>query len=394
MRTLTNGGHPEHSWEEGTGAPVRTADLSVSPTSDCANSNGLTDATLIRRSQSGDTTAFAVLYGRHVAAVTAVCRTRVADAGAVEDLVQETFARLWAALPEFRGGDQVLHWLRRTAKNACVDHARRRCNAELSLVPAVAETARTSADPASDIVTRHAIGAVLAQLRPVDAALLEEHHLADRPLREMATRWGSTEKSLSVRLTRARRAFAAAGSDLRALLPLPLWLRLRWSNRADAVAAGGPVAAAVLMNAALTVLLVLPPAGAQEARQTNVAAVDAVVQAQEREAKPAPRVARHADAAARSGRRQRAERRAPTRAGSVGTTPDAIAEVPGAGIRLHNDAPENPDYHYRVEAAAGPVSGYAAVKTQGHPTADAVQRPACEAVAGAPAAATCTRDAD
>jgi RNA polymerase sigma-70 factor, ECF subfamily len=38
-----------------------------------------------------------------------------------EDALQETLLRAWRALPRFRGGSQLLTWLRRIATNVCLD---------------------------------------------------------------------------------------------------------------------------------------------------------------------------------------------------------------------------------------------------------------------------------
>lgn len=349
------------------------------------------DVTLVRRCQEGDSAAFSVLYRRHCAAVRAVCRANTLDADTVDDMVQETFSRLWAAIPTFVGGGDVVHWLRRTAKNLCLDHNRRHRNSEVALVTAMVDRACATPDPAGRVVMRQAIAAVLAKLRPVDAALLEDHHLADRPLKEMARRWRSTEGSLSVRLTRARRAFAVAGRDLRALLPLPLWLRLRWSTRPDTVGAASTAGAVGVLNLTLALLLVLPPAAAGEFADTS-------------DDQPRMRIEQHLDHSAprpvhppvkrrmvkESAKERPREQSSPQAPSDRPSKNDVVVDVPDAGLAVHRTPPERPDYRYSVDASVGPVKdpGFSMHKK---PRMEPVNRPACDAVTKAPAVVTCSR---
>ena len=51
---------------------------------------------------------------------------RVGDPNDAEDVVQETFARAWRALPPFAGERRFYPWLTVIASNLCVDTLRRR----------------------------------------------------------------------------------------------------------------------------------------------------------------------------------------------------------------------------------------------------------------------------
>lgn len=403
MRRSSSGEHRGLSWDEGTGAPVRTVAVSPVLTTHAAGGHGQpaekTDAALVQRCRQGDSTAFADLYRRHAPAVAAVCRANVRDADAVDDLVQEVFSRLWVALPTF-SGDGVLRWLRRTAKHLCIDHRRRRRNSEMPFNGMIDRIALDS-DPAGTVDTRESVHGVLQKLRPVDAALLQEHHLNDRPLREMAVRWGSTEKSLSVRLTRARRAFAAVGSDLCGILPLPLWLRLRWAGRWDNSGAAGTVAAMGVLHVALAVTFALAPAGAAEPNRSAMSMLSA---------RPAEAsVVDHAPGRSETtGTRRPSEKQArqtarPTDTSSTrgpskrGTAASHIVAVPGTTVRLSDKVPGRPDYRYEINVEQGPARArvWVATKREHLPSdTDRVNEPACQAVAGAPAAATCSSDTD
>lgn len=54
--------------------------------------------------------------------------SRFVPADDVEDVLQNTLARAYAALPSFKGGSQIETWLHRIAVNQCHDHNRKRKN--------------------------------------------------------------------------------------------------------------------------------------------------------------------------------------------------------------------------------------------------------------------------
>ena len=57
--------------------------------------------------------------------VQALC-WHLGDPDSVEDLVQETYARMMRALPNYRGDGPARSWLLRIARNTCADATRRR----------------------------------------------------------------------------------------------------------------------------------------------------------------------------------------------------------------------------------------------------------------------------
>ena len=116
------------------------------------------DTALAERFAGGDESAFAVLYERHRASVLAVCIGVLGSRHDAEDAAQETFASLAVAL---RGTPprELRPWLARVARNAAIDHARRR-------------RVNPSAEP--ELHERHAVAtATDAELETVIAGLRE-----------------------------------------------------------------------------------------------------------------------------------------------------------------------------------------------------------------------------
>lgn len=84
------------------------------------------DAALAAAVIAGDSRAFTELMRRHKEAVYRFIRRYVGDADEAYDLLQETFAAAWSALPAFDSARPMRAWLRRIALNKCRDWSRRR----------------------------------------------------------------------------------------------------------------------------------------------------------------------------------------------------------------------------------------------------------------------------
>ncbi|GAB3992412.1 hypothetical protein GCM10029992_01290 [Glycomyces albus] len=88
--------------------------------------DNLSDPELIAAARSGDTTAYAVLYERHVHAARRLARVLAQDTAAADDLVSETFAKLLHSFREGRGPDLAFRpYMLRTLRNTFYDRVRR-----------------------------------------------------------------------------------------------------------------------------------------------------------------------------------------------------------------------------------------------------------------------------
>jgi RNA polymerase sigma-70 factor (ECF subfamily) len=76
------------------------------------------DAALLERLRSGDSTAFDELFLRHYAAVYRVLYGVVGSIQEAEDLAQETFTTLYRQPPRVNGSGALGGWLYRVAVNA------------------------------------------------------------------------------------------------------------------------------------------------------------------------------------------------------------------------------------------------------------------------------------
>ena len=90
-------------------------------------SEQVSDEVLASRVARGDSTALETLYDRHASTVLAVSLKVIGDRAAAEDVLQETFWRVWRSASTYqpqRGS--FTGWLFRIARNLAIDLYRRR----------------------------------------------------------------------------------------------------------------------------------------------------------------------------------------------------------------------------------------------------------------------------
>lgn len=184
-----------------------------------------------------DGETFSRVYQEFEPSVRAVCAAQLRNhPDTVDDAVQEAFRRLLEQRSTIRKPTSIGPWLRRTAKRICIDYrrlARHGRETSLDWEPDGHDACDTQPRPDDAVLQRARAVAVLGGIRPVQAALLIDHYVDDRPVAEIARRHLSTPGSIRVRLLTARRQAEAFGASQgwRGFLPFPLWRPLRAALR-------------------------------------------------------------------------------------------------------------------------------------------------------------------
>jgi RNA polymerase sigma-70 factor (ECF subfamily) len=212
------------------------------------------DRALVERCQAGDERAFEDLYLRYRERLYRYCLRRTKSTAEAEDLVQETFARAWKALPRFDGERRFYPWLSVIANNLCTDLARRvgRCTpvdgSDLDLMtPAQVPEQEQLVEAAGD-------GQILAQalgrLSPRHREVLELREGRNWSYQQIATHSGVEVSTIETLLFRARRSLrrefltiARTDTGLAGLLALPFVAMRRALRRLKALATHAPAAA-------------------------------------------------------------------------------------------------------------------------------------------------------
>lgn len=130
--------------------------------------------------------------------VQSLCR-HLGDPDTVDDLVQETYARMMRSLPKFRGDGSARSWLLRIARNTCADatrvRIRRRARDSFCEVPDVADA------PASGWTE---VTSVLAALSPERRQAFVLTQILDLPYQEAADVLECPIGTVRSRVARAR----------------------------------------------------------------------------------------------------------------------------------------------------------------------------------------------
>lgn len=167
--------------------------------------------------RTGDFHAFEILYERYHRAVFTFALRSLGDRGTAEDLLQETFLRVFARRPEYRPVAAFRTWLFTIARNLVVDQIRRRGAASYSDVdtaldvvidPAASPLDRAEVRELSDRLER-----ALSRLPATQREVLLLSRVAGLSHRHVAEVTGQTPGAVRVALHRALR-------ELRSLLGL------------------------------------------------------------------------------------------------------------------------------------------------------------------------------
>lgn len=168
-----------------------------------AGADAASDEVELVRRASIDAGAFAALYQRYLARVYRYLRSRCDSNDDAADLTQQVFLKASEALPRYRErGAPFSAWLFRIARNAAIDHDRRR-RATVPWDSLVEMPA--SDDVEAGVLDREAharLRVLLAELSSDERELLALRFAAGLSSREIAAVVSASEAAVKKRLTR------------------------------------------------------------------------------------------------------------------------------------------------------------------------------------------------
>lgn len=204
-------------------ARLRDADAKM------ANNKATSDDDLARAAGGGDTRAFAELLDRHGQRIAGLAHRMLAGqamAGDVDDVVQETFLRLWVRIPQWQPrqlgesgtetgslapmGAKISTWLYRVAANLCIDRLRKKVHQPLDEVGEPLDD-KPPADTLLDAASASKrIESALAGLAPRQRLAISLCHYQELSNIEAAAIMEISVEALESLLGRGRRALRAA----------------------------------------------------------------------------------------------------------------------------------------------------------------------------------------
>jgi RNA polymerase sigma-70 factor (ECF subfamily) len=172
------------------------------------------DSRLIARAARGDAAAFSQIYDQTAAGVRRYVRTIIWNPWDAEDVTQDVFVKIFTALDQYDPGRAAFSaWTLRVARNAAIDHIRRR-----RARPEYGEVDHRAPDDDTASRCRESLRHVLAELDQHQREILVLRALGGFTPREVASHARATPGSINTSYHRAR---LAARDRLRAIDAAP-----------------------------------------------------------------------------------------------------------------------------------------------------------------------------
>jgi RNA polymerase sigma-70 factor, ECF subfamily len=184
------------------------------------------DRTLIRRCRQGDELAWEALVTRYQARVCSVAFTYTGSEEEALDVAQEVFVRVWQRLETCREPDRFAGWLLQIARNACLDHLRRRRarppaqDLAADELPFLVDPAERPDDDLELADRRHVVELALQQLSVINREAILLKDIQGLPLEEMAAMLELPLGTVKSRCSRARVELAKVVSGMLGAGPL------------------------------------------------------------------------------------------------------------------------------------------------------------------------------
>jgi len=123
------------------------------------------DADLIYGLKSGDENALAGLMDRHMSAIHKQAFYMLGDQMAAEDVTQTVFLKTWERTKDWQAGQaNLLTWMRRVTRNACLDILKKKKPIYTDTVPEMEDAAHSPFESLSETQRSYRVGVALAQL--------------------------------------------------------------------------------------------------------------------------------------------------------------------------------------------------------------------------------------
>ncbi len=163
---------------------------------------------LVEACKRGDRDAFHDIFETHRDRVYSIALRYSGDESAAMDIAQDTFLKLFAAIPGFRGEAALQTWIYRMAVNCCFDH-RRRTRRWVPLPEGLLLTLRASADALADLLrseARTSLRSAIEMLSPAMRMVIVLRYTEGLSYEEIAEALNCSAGTVASRLNRAHRA--------------------------------------------------------------------------------------------------------------------------------------------------------------------------------------------
>lgn len=175
---------------------------------------------LLKRCQQGDELAWEVLVRQHQGRVCAIAYGYVGEQNEALDLAQDIFVRVYQRLHTCTEADKFQSWLVSIARNACIDHLRRRkARPPRQDIPAedMTNLAHGGPTPEDNLISsarQRLVHRALQMLSEINREIIILKDIQGLPLEEISTLLDLPLGTVKSRSSRARLELARAVTDL------------------------------------------------------------------------------------------------------------------------------------------------------------------------------------
>ncbi len=179
----------------------------------------ITDEQLVAHAARGDAAAFEVLYDRYASTVMGLALRIVGDRALAEEVVQETFWRVWRNAASFQTQRGVFAgWLRGITRHLAIDLWRRRRvrpqalldRADESPIERMPDQLSDVAESAWIFIKHQQVDAALSDLPPDQRRVIELAYFGGLTRQEIATQTGEPLGTIHTRARLALKKLRAA----------------------------------------------------------------------------------------------------------------------------------------------------------------------------------------
>ncbi len=175
---------------------------------------------LLKRCQIGDELAWEVLVRQHQGRICSIAYGYVGEHDEAMDLAQEIFVRVYKSLATCTEPEKFLSWLTRIARNACIDHLRRRkARPPLQDIPAedminLASGSPTPEDELYRSSRQKLVHTALQKLSEINREIIVLKDIQGLPLEEISGMLDLPLGTVKSRSSRARIELARVITDM------------------------------------------------------------------------------------------------------------------------------------------------------------------------------------
>ncbi|MDP2688377.1 MAG: sigma-70 family RNA polymerase sigma factor [Aequorivita sp.] len=171
------------------------------------------ETTIINKINDGDTQAFAVLVDRYKDLVFTLAIRMLKNREEAEEVAQDTFIKVFTALPKFKGDSKLSTWIYKVAYNTCLDRIRKNKRGidEVgidSFTEHQIKTVDNALDALEEKEQQQTIQHCLQQLASKDSFLLTLFYFEELSLEEISQIVNMEPNTVKVNIHRARKRLA------------------------------------------------------------------------------------------------------------------------------------------------------------------------------------------